>query len=278
MSANGERLATGFDWWLQKEAELARAPTSRNQIHDDFAMLREGYTLPFGHPDNRSLGKAAGHLTRFHSFLTGLIDGDFDMRDERVSARLVHHSLMFTAGGARISTALQSQSQQEYEQKRFMRPWPHDIDLLPVVEEVVDEVRPQGYNGAGIVAVQGLIMRSRIYSKHKLTGDWFSAHLSRAYTRHYPTTPPVEHIRGIQREGVRMAATIAIVAAAEQGIDIKDVAILEPKSVTDVGPPIHPLRDQFEYEGDILELHGRTTVPNRYQSFNSRRAEQNIAA
>lgn len=278
MIATAERLAAGFGWWLETEARLARDPTNPNHIHDNYARLRQGHLLPFGHPDNLSLGKAAGHLTRLRVFTDALIEGDFGMDDERVSAKLALFSLMFTAGAARISTALQSGSQREYERKRFGRPQPHDIDLLPVIEQVVQEIQPEGHNAEGIVAAQALIMRSRIHAKHELTGGWFDMYPRRAHVPHYRIAQPVEYMQAIQREGVRMAAIIAIVAAARQGRGIQDVAVLEPMSVTYAGP-IRPFRNQFEYGGEIIRLYDGITVPNwQQQSFNPRRVEQYIAA
>ena len=258
MSAYGERITNSFDWWLREEALQARQ--SRNKVLDNFHDLRRSYLLPYGHPDNLSLSKAASHHNRFVIFMRALARQEIDLSDDRVPARIIHHSLMFAAGAARISAALKTAAQDEYEAKRFRGRSPYDVDIQPVVEhELRDETWWLHANSA-VLATRGIVTASKIANRHTGNVAWFGAFPERAYARHYPIAEPVERVQDIQRLAVGMAVATIIVTAYERDIDITNVPFFEPKSITDVGAPIYPLRNQFEYEGDSLELHGRATI------------------
>ena len=230
-------IANGIDWWLR--AEAAESAGSRNKIWDDHTMVRESYGK--AHAENADALKTDSHYSRFNLLMQQYPEL---YAHEFFAGKVVHHALMFVSGNFRTQCHLQSSTQSDYEMQRFGRNQEYSgatgIDLLAAVSRGIAAFKQQD---ACQVATLSAAINQNIYDTHQQIFDWHAVHPGRAGEALELSELPVTAALRCQELGVQLAAGHIIASAYMRGGDIGRVAVLEPKSITDVvEQPLYPFQ------------------------------------
>jgi hypothetical protein len=232
--AQTDRVASTIDWWLKEE--VRDAASGHNKVLDDYSRERGGSE---GAGESSYLrAKAMSHHDRYQQKIA-VFPSAYADADRFYVGSLIHHALMFTAGGFRQECFLRTASQAEYDWLRRPGEPATSLDLASTVEETLSEVEEN--------RLYGLNCLRPFVMWHVNAGDLVLQNHLEALGGDAPPgvalaedDPKVRASREAQRLGVAMAVS-TIVMDVHLNSSFAGVPFLEPRSITKVGPnPIYP--------------------------------------
>lgn len=226
-----ERVSQVLDVWLREEVEDSNRGC--NQFFDDFETTRRGLMQTQVGPDALDAKKSGSHNMRY-KFLLEILSQDMLANHDYVVGKLIHHSLMFTSGAFRLQSFLRAGNQAEYEALRFGGlEEPNGATTVPIHDAVTATLADTQDLDFDTYLDTNRELNRDIHDRHKEVAQWFRDNPGRTFEPLEVGEAPVVAMETAQRSGLVLAASHICIVSALRGIDVGEVPVLEPKSITD---------------------------------------------
>jgi hypothetical protein len=235
-------IAGALEDWLQLEIESSMG--GKNAYLDDWKQFQKDSKLPFDDDNNQNAGKARSHYDRLFRWSLDTEQYPDFFQDDYWLARQMFCAQMFISGAYRKQCFIEANVSKDYLKRRKSQ-GPAGIDILSSISRRLDEYS----SGNPFPDHQYKNTPEAQLINRTLRINNMSLEVSKAvHSECMGNTPTnnnhaVKLLGAVQGLWTELIVDYIVYAAQQKGGKIEDVAMLEPKSISENPKMYYPFKE-----------------------------------